>query len=113
MNGQLPREEITRRLHLVMDAASALPIRDIEQVEELIQVGERAVAFVRLDIREILTHEYLLPPRLDTGVFVRQKLLKEHRAIVSPNAAGRAVVGNAAFGADACAGEGDRTFRAS
>jgi hypothetical protein len=31
--------EITRRLHVIMDAATALPSDDIDGIEQLIQVG--------------------------------------------------------------------------
>jgi hypothetical protein len=48
MSGYLAPEEITRRLHLVMDAARSLRLHDVEQIEGLIQVGERAVAFENL-----------------------------------------------------------------
>jgi hypothetical protein len=48
MSGHLAPGEVTRRLHLVMDAASDLPLRDVDQIEGLIEVGERAVAFENL-----------------------------------------------------------------
>lgn len=48
MSSPLAPGEVTRLLHLVMDEASDLPLRDIEQIEGLIQVGECRVAFENL-----------------------------------------------------------------
>ena len=63
MSDRLAPEEITRRLHLIMDAAHDLPLRDIEQVEGLIQVGERAVAFENL-CTQIYEYDITLPSDL-------------------------------------------------
>ncbi len=52
--------EITRRLHLVMDAARALPPSDLEQVEDLIRVGEQRVAFENL-CTQIYEYDISLP----------------------------------------------------
>jgi hypothetical protein len=66
--------EITRRLHLIMDAASDLPLRDVEQVESLIQVGEHAVAFENL-CTQIYEYEIRLPSDLrDTVVSTGEQL---------------------------------------
>jgi hypothetical protein len=48
MTEQLTSGEITRRLHLVMDAARSLLHEDLEQVEGLIRAGEQCVAFENL-----------------------------------------------------------------
>lgn len=63
MSGYLAPEEITRRLHLIMDAANDLPLRDVEQIEGLIQVGERAVAFENL-CTQIYEYDIRLPSDL-------------------------------------------------
>jgi hypothetical protein len=51
------------RLHLIMDAANDLPLHDAEQVEGLIQAGERAVAFENL-CTQIYEYEIRLPSGL-------------------------------------------------
>jgi hypothetical protein len=63
MRGYLAPEEITRRLHLVMDAARDLPLHDVEQIEGLIQVGERAVAFENL-CTQLFEYDIRLPADL-------------------------------------------------
>lgn len=63
MSDYLVPEEITRRLHLVMDAANALPLHDVEQVEGLIQVGERAVALENL-CTQLYEYDVRLPSHL-------------------------------------------------
>jgi hypothetical protein len=60
LSSQFAPEELTRRLHLIMDAASALPIRDVEQFEGLIQVGERTVAFENL-CTQLYEYDVALP----------------------------------------------------
>ena len=74
MSGYLAPEEITRRLHLVMDAANDLPLRDVEQVEGLIQVGERGVAFENL-CTQIYEYDIRLPSDLrDTFASIGEQL---------------------------------------
>jgi hypothetical protein len=74
MSDYLAPEEITRRLHLIMDAAIDLPLRDVEQIEGLIQVGERAVAFENL-CTQIYEYDITLPSGLrDTLVSTGQQL---------------------------------------
>lgn len=63
MSDYLAPDEITRRLHLIMDASIDLPLRDVEQIEGLIQVGERAVAFENL-CTQIYEYEIRLPSDL-------------------------------------------------
>lgn len=48
MSTDLTPEDVTVRLHRAMDAARGLPADDIDQVETLILVGERLVAFETL-----------------------------------------------------------------
>jgi hypothetical protein len=43
MSGHSAPGESTRRLDLLMDAASDLPFRDVEQIEDLIRAGERGI----------------------------------------------------------------------
>jgi hypothetical protein len=74
MSDQLVPEEVTRRLHLIMDAASALPLHDVEQIEGLIQVGERAIAFENL-CTQLYEYDMRLPSDLhDTLVSVGEQL---------------------------------------
>ncbi len=74
MSAYLAPEEITRRLHLVMDAARDLPLRDVEQVEGLIEVGERAVAFENL-CTQIYEYDIKLSPDLrETLVSIGEQL---------------------------------------
>lgn len=74
MSDYLAPEEITRRLHLIMDAAGDLPLRDVDQVERLIQVGERAVAFENL-CTQIYEYEIRLPSSLrETLASIGQQL---------------------------------------
>lgn len=74
MNGHLAPEEITRRLNLVMDTASDLPLGDVEQIEGLIEVGERAVAFENL-CTQLYEYEISLPSHLrDTVASVGEQL---------------------------------------
>lgn len=63
MNMPLTAGEITRRLHLVMDAARSLPLGDLEQVEDLIQAGEQRVAFENL-CTQIYEYDVRLPSYL-------------------------------------------------
>lgn len=51
---------MTRRLRLAMDAARSLPPGDLEQVEDLIQVGEQRVAFENL-CTQIYEYDVRLP----------------------------------------------------
>lgn len=60
MTARLSAGEITQRLHLAMDAARSLPLGDLEQVEDLIQVGEQRVAFENL-CTQIYEYEVRLP----------------------------------------------------
>lgn len=74
MSGYLAPEEITRRLHLIMDAANDLPLRDVEQIEGLIQVGERAVAFENL-CTQMYEYDIRLPSDLqDTLLSIGEQL---------------------------------------
>lgn len=52
-----------------------------------------------------------LPPILQPRVGASQKFLKIDGAVTAPNTAGRTEIGNAAFGTDACPGEGDGAAR--
>ncbi len=63
MTMPLTSGEVTRRLHLVMDAARSLPLRDLEQVEDLIQAGEQRVAFENL-CTQIYEYDVGLPSYL-------------------------------------------------
>ena len=60
MTVRLSTGEVTRRLHLAMDAARSLPLGDLEQVENLIQVGEQRVAFENL-CAQIYEYDVRLP----------------------------------------------------
>lgn len=60
MSMPLTTGEVTRRLHLAMDAARSLPLGDLEQVEDLIQVGEQRVAFENL-CTQIYEYDIRLP----------------------------------------------------
>jgi hypothetical protein len=60
MTMPLTTGEVTRRLHLAMDAARSLPLGDLEQVEGLIQVGEQRVAFENL-CTQIYEYDIRLP----------------------------------------------------
>jgi hypothetical protein len=74
MSDYLAPEEITRRLRLVLDAASALPPHDVQQAEGLIQVGERAVAFENL-CTQLYEYDIRLPLDLrDTLVSIGKQL---------------------------------------
>jgi hypothetical protein len=74
MTGHLAPEEITRRLHLIMDFANDLPLHDVEQIEGLVQVGERAVAFENL-CTQIYEYDIRLPSELrDTLVSTGEQL---------------------------------------
>lgn len=63
MNTGLSKEEITVRMHRAMDAATELPLDDSDEIETLIQVGERLVAFELL-----CTQLYEYDIRLDSGI---------------------------------------------
>lgn len=74
MSGYLAREQITPRLHLTMDAANYHPLRDVEHIEGLIQVGERGVAFENL-CTQIYEYEIRLPSDLrETLVSIGERL---------------------------------------
>lgn len=63
MNAEMTPEEVTVRLHRAMDGATALPPEDIDQIEMLIRVGERLVAFEAL-CTQIYEYEISLDPDL-------------------------------------------------
>lgn len=71
MSANLTPEELTVRLHRVMDAANGLPAEDIDQVETLIRVGERLVAFETLCTQlyeyEIALEEDLVRQMVEVG----------------------------------------------
>jgi hypothetical protein len=67
MNDHLAPAEITRRLHLFMDAAGGLPTHDVEQIEGLIEAGERAVAFENL-CTQLYEYDVKLPRDLQGTV---------------------------------------------
>jgi len=74
MTAPLAPEEITRQLHVVMDVASNLPLGDIDQIERLIQAGERVVAFENL-CTQLYEYDIRLPPHLrDVLAAVGQQL---------------------------------------
>jgi len=74
MSDYLAPEEITRRLHLVMDAANDLPLYDVEQIEGLIQAGERAVAFENL-CTQVYEYDIRLPSDLrDTLISIGEQM---------------------------------------
>jgi hypothetical protein len=56
-------EEVTVRLHRAMDAAVGLPPEDIDQIEMLIRVGERLVAFETL-CTQVYEYEVALDPEV-------------------------------------------------
>jgi hypothetical protein len=79
MSMPLSSEELTGRLHLIMDAANGLPLSDVEQIEGLIQVGERAVAFENL-CTQIYEYDIQLPSYLqDTLISVGEQLKVDPR----------------------------------
>ena len=63
MNAGMTPEEVTERLQLAMDRATGLPPEGIVQIEMLIRVGERLVAFEAL-CRQIDEYEISLDPDL-------------------------------------------------
>jgi len=60
MSEPITSGEVTRRLHLAMDAARSLPLGDLAQVEDLIQAGEQRVAFENL-CTQIYEYDVRLP----------------------------------------------------
>jgi hypothetical protein len=79
MSSPLAPEEVTRLLHLVMDEATDLPLRDIEQIEGLIQAGERRVAFENL-CTQLYEYDIRLEPYLrDILASVGKELMVEDR----------------------------------
>lgn len=74
MSEHLTPEEVTRRLHQVIDSAPELPLHDIEQIESLIEAGERAVAFENL-CTQLYEYDIELPsPLRDTLASIGRKL---------------------------------------
>ena len=63
MSSPLTSGEITRRLHLVMDSATELPLGDIDQIEQLLRAGERLVAFEAL-CTQLYEYDIRLTPQL-------------------------------------------------
>lgn len=63
MSDALTPEDVTVRLHRAMDEACDLPAEDIDQVETLIQLGERLVAFETL-CTQVYEYEIALDPDL-------------------------------------------------
>lgn len=74
MNAEMTPEEVTERLQLAMDRATGLPPEGIVQIEMLIRVGERLVAFEAL-CRQI--DEYEISLDLD----LVQQLIEVGRAV--------------------------------
>lgn len=63
MSEYLTPEEVTRRLHQVIASAHELPLHDVEQIEGLIEVGERAIAFENL-CTQLYEYDIELPSAL-------------------------------------------------
>jgi hypothetical protein len=74
MNAEMTPEEVTVRLHRATDGATGLPPENINQIEMLIRVGERLVAFEALCTQiyecEISLDPDLVQQLLDVGLAV-------------------------------------------
>ena len=75
------------------------------------EAGERAVAGVGGGLLQGLVARELAPPGLAAGLGGGHEVAEVDGPELGPDAAGRAVVGDAQFGGDAGAGEGHHAFR--
>ena len=81
---------------------------DVGDVAQLHQPRHRPVAWTGFCLGDGLADHQEAPPCLEAGVFGGQKRTVFDGLVARPEAAGRAEVGNAAFGGDAGAGEHHR-----
>ena len=72
---------------------------------------ERAMAGVGLGLQHGLVGGELAPPGFAARFVGGHEVVEVDRPVLGPDAAGRAEIGNARFGRDAGAGEGDHAFR--
>src|SRR5882757_712750 len=72
----------------------------------LVERGQRAVTASRLCCGKGRLHRKAPPPRLVAGIPAGDEFIKRNRTIASPQSAGRAEIGNSAFGRNTRAGEG-------
>ena len=84
-----------------------------EQLAALLKFADRVMSEIRLYRLEKLVGRFFELPMLHTRRFAGEKILKEHRLIFRPNAAGAAEVRHAGLRADAGAGEKDDRPRLS
>ena len=75
--------------------------------------GQHLVAGVGLGVGELAMHFALLPPVFVAGIGAFEEFVEIDGAILRPDATGRAKVGDAAFGADAGAGQDNGGFSIS
>ena len=73
----------------------------------LVQRSERAVTASRPRRGERRLHRKAPPPRLVPGTRAGDEFVERDRAVARPQSAGRAEIGNSAFGRNAGAGEGN------
>src|SRR5882672_5923511 len=72
----------------------------------LVERGQRAVTAPRLCCGKGRLHRKAPPPCLVAGILAGDEFIKRNRAVAGPQSAGRAEIGNSAFGRNTCAGEG-------
>jgi hypothetical protein len=73
--------------------------------------GKNRMRDIRLGISKVAVHFAFLPPVFVTTIGASKKLIKVHSAILRPYPAGRAEIGDAAFGTDASTCEDHGRFR--
>ena len=103
MNAEMTSEEVAVRLQLALDGATGLPPEGIDQIEMLIRVSERLVAFealcTQIDQYEISLDPDLVRQLIEVGMAVGAKerysdLLRDtqvmwHRSATKPSRTGK------------------------